>query len=1035
MVLSKGLGMALAAASLALFTPTVASGINNHPHSFIHTQHHRRQSVPTTLPGNWTSQGCFTDNPGARSLSSAAFTSTDSMTVEACISFCDASSFIFAGVEFGQECYCGNFIGNGGTNTSLAECNTPCTGNAKESCGAGSRLNVFWSGKQPPPPPTIVPKVGNWSTLGCVLEADGARTLTTALGATDDMTVETCTDSCFHAGFPLAGIEFARECYCGLAFANGGGASAPAGDCNMVCTGNSSEFCGGPNRLTAYNLTDRADLPPPQAPGGGPAPGGTPVFPVTSGLPGTWHYSGCFVDNAHGRIFGFEAPVNVNLTVEGCINTCDGMGLSVAGMEFSQECYCGKTLINGAVPGDESSCNMGCGGNATEACGGPNRLSVYTSNDTVVALPVPVIKDTGLPGQWKSAGCLKEPGAERVFPYQIIMQTNLTVEACLNQCAAFGYPAAGMEFSDECYCGDVADEQNNGGVTAPDADCSMPCSGDPIHLCGGAERLQLYHWDGNLDVWHTPANIGRYEFLGTLSHHYGVDAFSLTVVPFFSVVVPLIATVGINNKVTFLEKTGTGFPNSTGAYELDLTLVNDFSAAWRELHVQTDVFCSGSIVLPDKAGRQINVGGWSLDSTFGIRFYTPSGSDGVNGTTDWEENFHELELQRGRWYPTAAMLSNGSILVIGGETGSNASPQPNLEILPKPAGGDTVVELDWLQRTDPNNLYPFVFVLPSGNIFVGYYNEARILEPVGFQTIKELPNIPASVNNFLGGRTYPLEGAAVLFPQHAPYTDPLRVLICGGSNIGAGQAIDNCVSMAPEDPNPTWTLERMPSRRVMPCIAPLPDGTFLILNGAHQGVAGFGLATDPNLSALLYDPSQPVHQRISILNNTIVARLYHSEAILLPDGRVLISGSDPQTPGFPEEFRVEVYIPPYLNQGFRQPEFNITNTDWAYGATATINVKLFQGTTRNMRVSLVAAVSSTHGNTMGSRTIFPAFSCNGNACTITAPPNSRVSPPGWHQLFILDGPTPSHSHWVRIGGDPAQLGNWPQLPGFTPPGV
>ncbi len=65
------------------------------------------------------------------------------------------------------------------------------------------------------------------------------------------------------------------------------------------------------------------------------------------------------------------------------------------------------------------------------------------------------------------------------------------------------------------------------------------------------------------------------------------------------------------------------------------------------------------------------------------------------------------------------MLANGSILVIGGETGSNASPQPNLEILPRPNGGNTVVELDWLQRTDPNNLYPFVFVLPSGNIFVG----------------------------------------------------------------------------------------------------------------------------------------------------------------------------------------------------------------------------------------------------------------------------------------------------------------------------
>jgi hypothetical protein len=44
--------------------------------------------------------------------------------------------------------------------------------------------------------------------------------------------------------------------------------------------------------------------------------------------------------------------------------------------------------------------------------------------------------------------------------------------------------------------------------------------------------------------------------------------------------------------------------------------------------------------------------------------------------------------------------------------------QGNLEILPKPVGGDTVVNFDWLQTTD-NALYPFVTVLPSKNIFVG----------------------------------------------------------------------------------------------------------------------------------------------------------------------------------------------------------------------------------------------------------------------------------------------------------------------------
>jgi len=136
-------------------------------------------------------------------------------------------------------------------------------------------------------------------------------------------------------------------------------------------------------------------------------------------------------------------------------------------------------------------------------------------------------------------------------------------------------------------------------------------------------------------------------------------------------------------------------------------------------------------------------------------------------------------------------------------------------------------------------------------------------------------------------------------------------------------------------------------------MAALPDGTFLIVNGAEQGVAGFGLAQDPNMGAILYDPSQPVNQRFSILNTTIVARMYHSEAILLNDGRVLISGSDPEDPRFPQEFRVEVYVPPYLSNGLQQPEFTIENTDWAYGGQYTINVNLFQGTTGTMRVSLM----------------------------------------------------------------------------------
>ncbi|KAJ6589389.1 glyoxal oxidase N-terminus-domain-containing protein [Mycena capillaripes] len=979
----------------------------------------RRQSVPTTLPGNWSSIGCYTDNTGARTLTGSTFTDPVNMTVENCIDFCDAKNFILAGVEFMQECYCDNFIENAATTAPITDCSAACTGNPDESCGGPGRLNVFWSGAEPPPPPTIPPSIGKWEALGCYSDnVDGqGRTLVNQVNVEGPFSLETCTLACFNSGMPFSGAEFADECYCGPAIVNGG-AAEPISDCNMVCAGNSSEFCGGPNRLTVYNYTG-TDLPPPPVGGGGGggAPGG--VTAIATDLPSPWTYVGCFVDGAHGRALTTQMDDNVNLTMEACVASCDAQNFTIAGGEFSVQCFCGDVLIDGAAITSDSDCNMPCGGNATQACGAGNRLSVYSTTQNITILPVPVPQNSSIPGSWVYQGCLAEANNVRVFPWEIDVNTNNnSASTCLSQCAAFGYTAGGMEFGFQCFCGDVSDVTASGVSLTPEGDCDIACPGDPTFLCGGGDRIQYYIWTGAAHVWHSPKITGRYEFF----------------VP--GVVVPLIATVGINNKVTFLEKSGTSkFDNSTGAYELDLSLTSNFSAAWRTMHLKSDVFCSGSITLPDKGARQLNVGGWSLDSTKGVRLYTPDGSPGVNGTNDWEENFEELHLQRQRWYPTAAMLPNGTVMVIGGETGSNASPEPNVEILPTPEGGDTVIFLDWLNRTDPNNLYPFVFVLPSGNLFVVYYNEARIISADTFDTITTLPNIPASVTSFTGGRTYPLEGAAVMFPQHAPYIDPLEVLICGGSTPGPGIALDNCVSIHPEVENATWALERMPSPRVMPCMVGLPDGTFLIMNGAVQGVAGFGLATDPNLGALLYDPTMPFNQRISILNTTIVARLYHSEAILLPDGRVLVSGSDPEDDLNPEEFRIEVYIPPYLAQGRRQPSFNITNTDWAYGGKYAVTVALHHGTTSTMKVSLIAATSSTHGNTMGSRTIFPAFECIRNRCTITAPPNAFISPPGWHQLFILDGPTPSHSSWVRIGGDPAGIGNWPDLADFTVPGV
>lgn len=78
--------------------------------------------------------------------------------------------------------------------------------------------------------------------------------------------------------------------------------------------------------------------------------------------------------------------------------------------------------------------------------------------------------------------------------------------------------------------------------------------------------------------------------------------------------------------------------------------------------MQTDVFCSAGLTLPDKAGRQITVGGWAGQSNFGVRLYWPDGSAGVPGVNQWEENPHAITLQVPRWYASAMIMANGSML-------------------------------------------------------------------------------------------------------------------------------------------------------------------------------------------------------------------------------------------------------------------------------------------------------------------------------------------------------------------------------------
>jgi hypothetical protein len=186
-----------------------------------------------------------------RALSSSS-TASDTMTLEACATFCDG--YMYWGAEYGRECYCGNSFNAGSTPAPVTDCSMLCAGNNLEYCGAGKRLSVYQlntTAAPPPPTPSIKPTVGPYKYYGCQTEATNMRALSSASTASDSMTLELCESFC--SGYTYWGTEYGRECYCGNSF-NAGSVNASANDCSFLCPGNNLEYCGAGNRLSCYSL-------------------------------------------------------------------------------------------------------------------------------------------------------------------------------------------------------------------------------------------------------------------------------------------------------------------------------------------------------------------------------------------------------------------------------------------------------------------------------------------------------------------------------------------------------------------------------------------------------------------------------------------------------------------------------------------------------------------------------------------------------------------------------------------------------------
>ena len=104
------------------------------------------------------------------------------------------------------------------------------------------------------------------------------------------------------------------------------------------------------------------------------------------------------------------------------------------------------------------------------------------------------------------------------------------------------------------------------------------------------------------------------------------------------------------------------------------------------------------------------------------------------------------------------------------------------------------------------------------------------------------------------------------------------------------------------------------------------------------------------------------------------ARMYHSSAVLLPDGRVVIGGGEAGG-----RLRAQIYSPPYLFKGTRP-------TSGARPRGVRDDLGHEPGRSAITSVALLRPSAATHAFDMNQRYVPLSFTRSGNMLTVTGPP-------------------------------------------------
>jgi len=436
-------------------------------------------SSQDSKPTGW--QGCFTKGDGQLALQGNSWKPQEPLTVESCVNGCSELKFKYAGLDSGDRCSCGNeFFST--KDLPPNQCTLPCPGNANQTCGGldsnvelynTSKATVTFASQQAAHP------VG-WN--GCFADSNSIPALTSYYYVSNSMTVNMCKQACAGFNYPWAGVTNGNGCRCGTVAPVT--KQMPAAWCSRACLGNTTETCGTSGYLEAFDLST------------------TVRTNYTSNLADG--ALGCFAEASNGNGLADYSFTNSLMTHSRCTSGCKELGYRLAGVENGVKCDCGNTWQGGQIL-PVSACNIACGGNSSQSCGGTSSLNVF--NTTNVELSA-----QRAPG-W--LGCYADGGSSKTLTGFSYASNTMNTSICLQTCSNQGFTYAGTYNGNQCLCGDTI---TNPAGKQPVSQCNSPCPGDSAQFCGGGGRMDIYNSSAAPIVSSAVAGyVGCYNDLGKLN--------------------------------------------------------------------------------------------------------------------------------------------------------------------------------------------------------------------------------------------------------------------------------------------------------------------------------------------------------------------------------------------------------------------------------------------------------------------------------------------------------------------------------------